>query len=94
MTTTTDIILGTSLDELLSPLDALARTPRPRPATPAEIDQAYILALIAAELTANGVSPWLLTIARDAGVEPEEALTIARAFSSAIVRVAQTIGTP
>lgn len=88
-----DIILGTSLDELLSPLDDLARGPRRTP-TPAEIDQVYILALIAAELTANGASPWLLTIARDAGIEPEDALTIARAFSSAIVRVAQTIGTP
>lgn len=90
---TTDIILGTSLDELLAPLGDLAcgadRTP-----TEAEIDQAYILALIAAELTANGASPWLLTIARDAGIEPEEALRVARAFSSAIVRVAQTIGTP
>lgn len=86
-----DLIVGTDLDAVLAPLDGLARTPRPRAPTPIEVDRAYILALIVAELTANGASPWLITIAREVGIEPEDALTIGRAFSSAIVRVAQTL---
>lgn len=85
-----DLILGTALDELLAPLDELARLP-PRTPTPREAERAYALALITAELCIHGANPYLLDVARELGVEMEDALTIARAFSSAIVRVAQTL---
>jgi len=83
---TTDLIIGTDLDQALAPLDDLCRDAPPLPATSHEI--AYMLALLSAELLGPGYYGWLIACLAERGIDPGTAKTIARAFGGAIERVA------
>ncbi len=89
-TTTADLIIGTDLDAMLAPLDDLCRDAPPRPADQA---LAYELALLAAEQIGHASYGYLIACLSERGVTPGDAKTIARAFSSAIERVAGWVET-
>lgn len=82
--------IGTTLDQLLAPLDDLYLvTEFP---TQAENDRAYIVGMLAADLTQHAPSSHLLAICRHVGWDEGDALTIGRALASLIVRLAQQLG--
>lgn len=83
--TTTDLLIGTPLDTILAPLDDLCRDAPPRPA---DRMLAYELALLSAELIGTASYGYLIAVLAEKGVSPGDAKTIARAFSSAVERVA------
>jgi hypothetical protein len=85
-------LVTTDLDRLLAPLDAIGRTGCAEP-TDAERQRAYALGMLAADLTAHPPSLNLLEICRYGGVSADEALTIGRALSGLLLRIAQRAGT-
>ena len=86
-----DLIIGTDLDMLLAPLDDICRDTPPLPA--ARSGAAYALALLAAELIGSAPHGYLIACLAERGIAPGDATTIARAFSSAIERVAGWVET-
>lgn len=85
--------IGTELDMLLAPLDDVAPgLPLGEP-TEATAERAYALLLLACELSVHAhASPYFSQICRGYGVAEGDALTIARAFSSAAIRVSHRLG--
>jgi hypothetical protein len=86
MTTTDTIACGTILDAVLAPLDDVCRDMPPTRAP--HSGTAYELALLAAELIGSAPHGYLVACLAERGISPGDATTIARAFSSAIERVA------
>jgi hypothetical protein len=82
-----DTIIGADLDALLAPLDDIARLPVTGEPSTAQTERAYALALLAAELTINPPSLYLLEVLDHYGVAPDDALTIGRALSGVALRV-------
>lgn len=78
----------TALDAALAPLDDICRGPAPQPPTIAQHDRAYGLALLAAELIGRAKTGYLYEYLQAAGLDAGQAQTIARAFASALTRVA------
>lgn len=79
------------LDALLAPLDAIARAGCAEPLA-SERTRAYMLGMLAADLTENPPSPNLIELCRCHGVSADEALAIGRALSSVLIRIAQRVG--
>lgn len=88
-----DLIIGTDLDALLAPLDDAGRVATLGEPTRADYNRAYALGMLGADMTEHLPSPALLEICREYGVSELDAITIGRAFSGALLRVAQTVGT-
>ena len=88
MSTTTDLIVGTDLDMALAALDDICRDAPPA----ANSDAAYELGLLAAELIGGRAHyGYLIACLAERGFDAGTAKTIARAFSSAIGRVASWV---
>ena len=83
---TTNLIIGTDLGLALAPLDEICRDAPPL--SNANRQAAYELALLSAELLGHASYGWLIACLAERGIDPGQAKTIARAFASAIARVA------
>jgi len=83
---TTDLIIGTDLDLTLAPLDDLCRDAPPPSVASRQV--AYELALLSAELIGHASYGYLIAVLAERGIDPGTAKTIARAFASAVQRVA------
>jgi len=89
MLTTTDLVIGTDLNALLAPLDDVARgTSLP---TPRDAERAYLIGMLAADLTAHALNFHLLQLCTHVGWSEDEAQTIGRAVASLLVRIAQRV---
>jgi hypothetical protein len=86
------VIIGNDLDTLLAPLDDVARLSAPSEPTAPQIELAYALGLLAAELTINPPSMFLLATIRHLGLSQDQALTIGRALAETIRRVSARVG--
>lgn len=82
--------IGSDLDRALAPLDDLflaSELP-----TQQDAERAYVLGMLAADLTTHAPSCHLLAVCQHYGWEMDEALTIGRALASLITRIAQRAG--
>lgn len=89
--TVQETAITTDLDALLAPLDDVARIPTLGEPTAYQRDRAYTLALLAAELTVNPPSLYLLEMIGHYGIDPDAALTIGRALAGATLRISEWI---